>query len=218
MSLFRGENPTLGRFRLDQVGAPQIVTEGDIWNDATLKSMQAKINGLQGALSLTAATNVTPVTATNPNPVANLMSYAVPAGALNASGKGLYIFGSGLYTTAAAQTPTIAIAVKLGSVTLLTFTSTATTASQTNFPWNFEAFLVVNATGATGTLECHGSMNILLGASATGAISGFNDVTTAVSSTLDLTAAQTLQVTALMSSSNAGNSVAQRSLVVQTLN
>lgn len=220
MSLFRAEQPVLSKLRLDQSGAPAgaNLAEGDVWNDITAKAILGQVNNIKGAVSFTATVNVTPVTATNPNPNGNLMSYPIGAGGLNVLGKGLYVWCAGLYTTAAVQTPTVTISVKIGSVTVLSTVSQATTAAQTNFPWNLECFINTAAIGATGTVEAHGILDILLGASATAPVSAYNDANTAVSSAIDLTAAQTLQVVGAMSSANAGNSIVQRQLYIATLN
>lgn len=180
------------------------------------------LNNAQQGIILAPAVNVTPVTATNPSSAANLMAYgALPAKAFNVVGKTLYLWGAGTYTTASAQTPTFNLTVveTNSAVTLLTFTSTATTASVTK-TWNFEAFLTVQAAGATGKFESHGIFDVELGAGAAGSVAetSFNDANSAVSSSVDLTAALTFQVQCLFSSSNAGNSIVQRQLVVEVLN
>jgi hypothetical protein len=224
MSLFRGERPTLSKLRFDAIGAPtksstpEILQEGDMWKDAKQQSFQYVVGGQQVGGIYQVSSNITPVTATNPNPTGNLMSVALPAGYLNAVGKTLYVWAAGLYTTAAAQTPTVTISVTIGGVTMISCVSQATTASQTNFPWNFEGFITMAAGGTTANAEAHGILDILLGGTSTAPVSAYNDTSTAVSSNFDSTVAQTLQVVAAMSSSNAGNNVVQRQIQLAVLN
>jgi len=218
MSIFKSEAPNLSKVILDQSAASVNLQEGEIWNDNVQLSLQARTNGQQFAIQGVYPPNITPVTNTNPTAATALMTQAIKAGALNVVGKYLYISGAGLYTTAAAQTPTITIAVTLGAVTLATWTSAATTASSTNFPWNFDLFLITQTKGSSGLLESHGIFNVTLGAAAAGAETSYNDVNTSTVGPIDLTAAQTLSVTGLFSTGNAGNSQSQRLLVIEQAN
>jgi len=221
LSTFRFEKSTMGQARFEQVPAPSAfqLAEGHFWNDATQKNILTQINGQAGSLVQGINVNITPVTATNPSSAADLMTLTLPAGYANVLGKTLYLWGAGNYTTAGGQTPTFRLRVLLGGVAVLSFTSTATTASVTK-TWNIEGFITTSATGATGTVEAHGIFNIELGSGAAGSVaeSSFNDAVTAASSAIDLTAADVLKLDCLFSSSNASNSISQRQLVLQVIN
>lgn len=170
----------------------------------------------------TSITNTTPVTA-NANSTSEqfLMELAAGAGYFNSSGQPFVINGAFVYTTPAAQTPTITINVRLCTVSgcgsgtnrlLATIVTTATLASVTNNPVNINLMAVNHATGATGTLEVHGPLSVDLGALTATADSIFNDTNTAVSGTIDLTAALFVDFTVTFSTNAIGsNSITQRS-------
>lgn len=148
----------------------------------------------------------------------NLMSTTITAGLLNSVGKTLRVWGAGVYTTPAASVATITIKIKLGAVTLISITSSANPGSVTNNNWNFNAYVTTQTAGATAVFEVHGNMVIDLGASPGLADSIFSDTNTAVSSSLDSTAAQTLQVTVAFSAASGSNSCTQRQIIVESVN
>jgi parallel beta-helix repeat protein len=166
----------------------------------------------------TLVTNTTQVTATNPSVATDLMTISLPADTLNTTAKGIRIYAEGVYTTNAGQTPTFTISLKLGSVTLVPIASAATTASATNMPWSAEFYAVTVTTGASGTMEAHGKFTMTLGTTATAAAAVYSDTNTAVSSAIDLTAANTLAVRCAFSSADAGNSIKQRLMTIDTFN
>lgn len=169
----------------------------------------------------TSVTNTTPVTA-NANSTAEqfLMELSLGAGYLNSSGQPFLINGAFVYTTPAAQTPTITITARLCTVSgcgsgtnrvLASIVSTATLASVTNNTINLNLVSMTHATGATGTLEVHGPLSIDLGALTTTADSVFNDINTAVTGTIDLTAALFIDFSVTFSTNAIGaNSITQR--------
>jgi len=219
-STWRFESGTFGQAKFEQVAAPGPfkLSEGHFWNDAALKQLQAYVNGVQGAVPLGLNTNVTAVTATNPNPGPTALMTFDPksAGYQNILNRTIYFWGAGTYTTAAAQTPTIKIDVLVGSQIVLTWTSSATTASVTK-GWNCEGYITTGVIGATGQTESHGIMDIELGAGAAGsvAVTAFNDANAALTTAQDLTIDNVIKFQVTMNSSNAGNSVQQRQLIVQ---
>jgi hypothetical protein len=150
------------------------------------------------------------------------MTTTFPAQALSSVGKTLYVYGAGEYTTDSGTGRTITLAVTINdgtnTRTLLTWTSGATTASQTSMPWNFDGYITITTAGASGTAFSHGTANITLGASASGAVSSYNDTNTANSSAIILTASTTVSVTQLYSGSNAGNTFTQDLMVIEVLN
>lgn len=127
----------------------------------------------------------------------NFFNQTLNRGALNRQNRALCLSGAGIYTSPGTTTPAITIAVTLGAVTLCSITSSAASSTaSTNMPFNFTFTLSVASTGASGTLEAHGQFNINLSANTpAAAVSSFNDTNTAVSSAVDLTAAQALKVT-----------------------
>jgi len=147
----------------------------------------------------------------------NLMAFTVPAKTLNRAGRLCRVRGYGLYSTQAGQTPTLTIKVKLGAVTLVSWTSAATTASQTDKPWNFDCDLVTATTGATGTIEAHGHSRIQIGSGSNGAdTTTHSDAITAASSAIDLTSSNSLQITATFSTNTSpSNAATQRLMTVE---
>lgn len=166
-----------------------------------------------------AAVNVTPVTVTaNVNTDQNLMAATVSANSLNSVGRTLKLWGAGLYTTPALSVATLTVKIKLGSVTLATFTSSANAGLVTDNAWNFQAFITTQTAGASAVFEVHGNLMIDLGATPGLADSVFSDVNTAVSSAVDSTTSQTLQITVAFSAASASNAATQRQMIGEFIN
>jgi len=149
----------------------------------------------------------------------NLFSQSLNAGVLNKLNRILQITGSLVYTSPGTTTPTISIAVVLGSVTLCTITTAAiSSTASTNLPIQFFFTLQVTTTGTSGALEVHGNVSANITANTpAAAVAAYLDTNTAASSTLDLTAAQTLKVT--IASSGAGITGATlRQALVEVIN
>lgn len=170
--------------------------------------------------SRTSVVNTTPVTVSaNVTSAQALMEVSLGAGLLNTLNAPVTIHGSGIYSTALAQTPTLTFVVKLctvsgcGSGTVVTLASIVTTntvASIANNGWNVNLVTVPNVIGASGTLLVHGPLIIDLGALTTTADSVFNDVNSAASSTINLTAALFVDFFVTTSTGNVGNSITQQ--------
>lgn len=175
-------------------------------------------SGYSGAAS-TSAVNITPVTVnTNTTGDQNLMSYTVAAGALNTVLKTLRVFGAGVFTIN--TTATFTLKIKLGALTLASFATASITAVQTSCPFNFDFCITDASTGATGTVESHGTSHIKLTGGA-GLGGPYMDANVAVSSAIDLTASQTLQIAVAFSANAAGgnvNSASQRQMTVEIFN
>lgn len=150
----------------------------------------------------------------------NLLSFPIPAGALNTVGRTLRVSSAGLYTTQAGQTPVVTVKVKLGSLTLLSWASTATSAAATDMPWNFAVDITTAVVGASGTLEVHGNLVFNLGTTPGVASDVIPDTNTAAVGTIDLAAAQTLQITIAFSTqpSTPFNAATQRQLAIGIVN
>lgn len=164
--------------------------------------------------------SVTPVTANAAvSTDQQLIELALPAGYLNTLRQPFWFNAAGVYSTAAAQTPTLTFKIKLctvsgcGSGTVVTMTSIVTTAalaSVTNNNWNLNILGATATTGATGNLEAHGLLSVDLGATTTTADSIFNDITTAVSANIDLTAALFVDFTVAESTASTTVTITQR--------
>jgi hypothetical protein len=190
--------------------------------DSTTNTMNFNVNNTI-ATSPTGAwnnVNVTPVTV-NANVATdqNLMSASVLAGTLNRVGRTFRIWISGVFSTPAASTSVVTVKVKLGALTLATWTPTALpTVQATNNQFNVSAYFTTQTAGAAAAFEGHGNLIIDLGAGNLVADSNFADVNTATVGTLDSTAAQTLQVTIAFSNASASNTATQRQMVIETIN
>jgi len=173
------------------------------------------------ASAVPAASNLTPVTVSaNTTGDQTLQEVALTAGALNTVLAANLIHGSGRFTTAALQTPTLTFKALLctvsgcGSgtvVTLATITSDATLASSTNQGWNLQLMAGTSASGATGNLWVHGApgLTVDIGALPGNAATPYTDTNTAVSSNIDLTAALFVDFTVATSTGSTGNSITQ---------
>ncbi len=137
----------------------------------------------------------------------NLFTLAFLAGALNKTNRAIRVSCT-LVFTVSTGTPTVAIAIKLGTVTLATITSAALQAV-TNGQVAFEFLISVASTGSSGTLETHGEISVQLGATNTPAMAQYNDINTAVSSAVNLTSALTLAATIVGSTTIAAATVRQ---------
>lgn len=163
--------------------------------------------------------NVTPVTVSaNVATDQNLMTCTLPANTLNSVGKTLRIWLSGVYSTEAANTSTLTIKAKLGSITLATITTSANAGGVTTRAFNESLLSTTQTAGTSAVFEAHGN----LAADLTVAVSAdsiFTDTNIAVSSTLDSTASQTLQITGTFSVAGvaAGNIFTQRQLIAETV-
>lgn len=116
-------------------------------------------------------------------------SFTIPAGAMNIAGKTLEgeAWLTNINTTG---TPTVAIAVKIGAITVATCTSQAITNAVTA-PVHLTFTVKTAAVGASGTDEAHCALDIPL-AAAGNAVARVLDANTAVSSTYDHSAANAI--------------------------
>lgn len=163
--------------------------------------------------------NVTPVTVSaNSTSAQILQQLALPAGLLNTAGNsgGAYTYnGSGIYTAAALQTPTLTWTLNActvsgcgsGTVRALATIVTSAVVTATNNSWKMQAVISNTATGSSGTLITHASIATVLTIGNLATVS--NDTNTASSSTIDLTGIVYLQLTVTTSTGNAGNSITE---------
>jgi hypothetical protein len=124
----------------------------------------------------------------------NLFSLPLNAGFQNIVPRTLMICGAGIYTTPGTTAPTMTIQLVEGGITPVAITTAAlSTTASTNMPFNFCFWIVTASTGSSGTLEAHGNLNANISANTPAAAAAtYNDTNTAVSSAINLTAANTL--------------------------
>jgi hypothetical protein len=165
--------------------------------------------------------NITPVTATSATTSdQSLMELALGAGYLNSLKQPFNFNGAGVYSTPTLSTPTLTYKVKLctvsgcGSgtvVTLVSIVSGAVSASASNANWNINLTGYTATIGTSGNMEIHGLLSVDLGTTGTISDTIYNDTNTAVSGTIDLTAALFVDFTVATSTSSGSNAITQRS-------
>lgn len=171
---------------------PTTPTDGDQWYSSAQKSLQASINGaIYNYDSTVNVISVAPAALASLNGVGTFATIVLPTGFMNVAGKTIRVKLYGIYSTAGAQVPTIGIQLGFSGAftqTEVVATSQATTASETNFPWEFEGHITTVTNGATGTIEAHARLSILLGAVATAPESVYQDTNVAPNGAVNLTA------------------------------
>jgi len=148
----------------------------------------------------------------------NLLNFALNAAVLNKVGRTILISGVLIYTTPGTTTPALTIALKLGGTTICSITTAALSATaSTNMPVQYQFELNVVSTGASGTVECHGSVNANISANTPAAASTcFLDTNTAVSSAINLLSQLNLTIT--VAANSAISSIQSRQLTVEVVN
>lgn len=146
-----------------------------------------------------------------------LASLTLPAGILNVLQRTLRIRASLVYDTTSTNVATLTLAIKLGSVTVLTITTDASnTAASTNLPVQLDATIATSLTGASGTVEAHGSVDADLGTATSAAITRYLDGNHAASSAVNL--ASSLALTVTIAASAAVPRAQLRQLVIEVAN
>ena len=173
-----------------------------------------------GTLAVTSkdSINITTVTANaNSTSDQNLMSYDIPANALNAGSRTIKISIKGIYTTRAGQTPTITFKLKLDGATIITFVSNTTTAAATDIPFEIEVYIICSSAGATGAAVAKGHLHFDDNATAGGNAKTHLDTNNVPLTSIDFTQVLTLQVTAQFSTQPATpfNSISQQLMIVE---
>lgn len=143
-----------------------------------------------------------------------LWSKTLNPGELNMVGRCYTLSGYGIYTFAGSSTPNITFVLSAGAVTLATIVAgPLNTAASTNMPFDFNFQISTVSTGASGTLEVHGDVDMNLTANTpAGVMSYFRDVNAAVSGAVNLLTAETLTLTVA-----AGNAIGSIQLRFATL-
>lgn len=201
----------------NEVAATGSLTSGHCANFSGTAGLIADAGAACGSGSgTTAASNVTPVTVSaNSTSPQILQQLTLASGILNNAGAPYTYNGSGIYTAAALQTPTLTWTLNActvsgcgsGTVRALATLVTPSVVTATNNSWKLQAVISNTATGASGTLITHASMATVLTIGNLATVS--NDTNTASSSTIDLTGVVYLQLTITTSTGNAGNSITE---------
>lgn len=145
-----------------------------------------------------------------------LMTFSIPANTLNTVGKVMEVVCYGNYDEDSG--PVLTVHVKFGTTAIFTWTPNTPNTTKTNLPWRIYSHFITAATGASGTLEAHGEFSSD-DKTTSGAIGSSQlDHNTAVSSALDLTAAQTISVTFAFSSASVANVARQRMMLIRIYN
>ena len=140
-----------------------------------------------------------------------LGTVTLPANYLDLSGRAIRVKASGYFSDTG--TPTLNIALKLGSVTLMSTGAVALSGTLANHHWEMEAIFTVSATGAAGTVFGQGLFTYDNAAHA-GLAEGM--VMTAAA-TIDMTAAQAINLTATWGAASASNTITCTNYEVEVL-
>lgn len=137
--------------------------------------------------------------------------YTVPANGL-VTGTVLRVKAYGLYSTALIA-PTIKADLLFGGAAILTTGVITAVAGVTNAGWWAEGYLIVDTTGATGTLESQG-----YGEFATAATTGLSvNLTNTGTATIDTTASNAIAIRITWGTADASNSITLRQLTVENM-
>jgi hypothetical protein len=149
----------------------------------------------------------------------NMMTFTIPAGALNVIGKLLRITCYGNLDELNGPIVTFKVALVNGATTVVPVNWVPNTpgVTKTNLGWAINAYLVTTATGVTGAVEPHGMVwvnpAVANGTDATAQV----DLTTATVG-IDLTLAQTLKIQIGFSVASTSNVGRQRMMILEVLN
>ncbi|HWE00674.1 MAG TPA: hypothetical protein VG345_16600 [Bryobacteraceae bacterium] len=173
------------------------------------------INAETGRLySLLVSSNLTPVTV-NANTAAtqNLMSYAIPAGSMNAVGKTIRITGHGTFnTTNVIENAELSFVLNTNSLAILDVVSSGAAAGSA---WGTQIVCTTTTAGSSGVILCG-----VIGTTSPSGVT-YTNIAGGNSSAIlatNLTVSQTLQFTIGFTSASTSNSGTQNALLVENLN
>lgn len=135
--------------------------------------------------------------------------YSIPAGDATV-GKVYRLTVRGIVNNGSGSARTYTFAIRLGGVTIGTFTAVSLNATTANRGYEIRADLIVVSTGAGGTAELQGTLNANRG----GTVSELENTARV---TFDTTAAKTFGVAVTMSVANALVNTDQRAITVEAL-
>ena len=140
-----------------------------------------------------------------------LGTLTLPANYMDLSGRTIRVTASGYFS--ATGTPTLNIKLKLGSVTLMITGAVALSGTIADHHWEMSALFTVSAVGAAGTVLGQGNFAYDNAAHA-GIAEGMVMIAAA---TIDMTAAQAIDLTATWGAAAAGNTITCTNYVVEVL-
>jgi hypothetical protein len=135
----------------------------------------------------------------------------IPANSMK-PGKTYRLTVRGLYSTIVSSPGTLNIRLKFGSAALVGTNALTLSTNLVNRGWEFTALLTVISVGASGQIEIQGRS--FLNTTGTAAIIADPKTTPA---TVNMTQAQTLQVSAEWSVADAGNTITARNFILEEL-
>lgn len=130
----------------------------------------------QRLLTLPTQTQLTAITTAQ-----NLFALNLNSFLMNRVNRCMRIRGRGIYTSPGTSTPIVTIAILLGATTMVSVSTAALSATATtNGQFQFEFYLTTATSGASGTIEAHGEVDMNISAGTLGAaLSQFLDQNTA---------------------------------------
>ena len=177
--------------------APTTPVAGDVWNDSTQKAITISpiaSNPLYVGGALTTLGAQTAITTVSIIQAMNSTTVTLPANALNVAGKTLHVRGYFVFSNGV-TTPAITVTLKLGTILMAAPVSAVNANSNSSSPAWFDFYCRTVATGASGTVEAHGTLDMNVTDATNGhALSRYSDYLAAVSSAVDLTSAQNITV------------------------
>lgn len=215
-AVFSGGSTTKAPVSITASAGPTSPGNGNIWNDAT-QNMIAFYNGniLYQAGNLYTATAGTTINSTSPATCFSATAIGTTTIAANSLkvGQKFAIWGAGYYSTPLANTSTVTITVKIGSVTVSTVTTAAFPASATNLPFDFLLQFTVQAVGSgtSAKIVCDGTFNYATALSAVAKTS--NSLSTIGQIGFDSTAGNALDVQASWSAVTTQAAVIQQAKI-----
>jgi hypothetical protein len=147
---------------------PTSAVPGDIFNDTTRKNLG--ISGIAGGspVWLFGCVQTQPQQTSFLLPVGSpstICSFnALDAGILSSVGKRLIVTGSGMFSTALGEVPTLTLKLFLLTKALITITTDAFTASLTDQPFKFHFEVLTQTAGASGVVRATGILHISIAA------------------------------------------------------
>jgi len=198
-------NATAGRSKTDSYGSqatPVLVNE-----DVPVGAFFQAVHGTALASSTAETSLLTGTTKYGLTPTVG----TIPASAMNVLGKWLRFTARGVIGDTG--TPNLTLKVYLGSTAVFTVGPSALVAITGSGSWVFTGDLYVASTGATGTVNGHGKLIY----SQTTLLGTVLDAPNAAAITVDLTAAQAIDVKATWGTSSASNTIALTTLLVERI-
>lgn len=219
-----------GEIQVEEAAPAGVASSSVEYADSTQHAMEVN-NNSTGAMPISrlGCMSVVPTTvAVSTASDQNLQACSLSANLLNVAGRTLKVFLAGVYSNVVTAQPTVALKIKLCTVsgcgsgvviTPISIVSTVTAATAvSNLAANLTGYISTQTAGASSAYEAHGSLAIDLGTTGLVADSVFADTNTATVGTIDSTGALFLQAVVAFSGASSSNSFTSRQLIVEVLN